>query len=251
MKKTFFIIVMMLVVQGQGVAYEISGIADAVNVAGKQRMYTMRMLRDYIMIGTHLHFEDPVADLKHTLHDFEVSHMALKAYIQDPKLVAELAKIEKHWDTIKATMKQPPVQDQAASYAKNAIAFREMLNDFTNHLAKTSGKTESEAVNHSGRLRAVSQAIAAVYMLRIWDVPGSQKKMRIPMERFRSSLDYLRAAKTTKEPMKKVLAKLEKIYLFMDVINQFSDMEPSLVIEKTNTMLELSNTLTQLYVKAH
>jgi hypothetical protein len=82
-------------------------------------------------------------------------------------------------------------------------------------------------------------------------MPGTEKMMKVPMELFRSSLDHLHAAKMTKEPMKKVLAKLEKIYLFMGVINQFSDMEPSLVIEKTNTMLELSNTLTQLYVKAH
>jgi len=148
-------------------------------------------------------------------------------------------------------MKQPPIQDQAASYAKNAIAFREMLNDFTNHLAKMSGKTEAEAVNLSGRLRAVSQAIVAIYILRSWDMPGTEKMMKVPMERFRSSLDHLHAVKMTKEPMKKVLAKLEKTYLFMKVIGQFSSMEPSLVIEKTDAMLDLSTTLTQLYVKAH
>jgi nitrate/nitrite-specific signal transduction histidine kinase len=232
------------------VADSISSLAEAVNVAGKQRMYTMRMLRNYIMIGAGLHYKDPAADLKRIIGDFEASHSALKAYMTDSSLREEMGTIDVQWQKIKAMMSQSPVQAKASEYAKNAIAFREMLNNFTNHLSKASGKTAAEAVNLAGRLRAVSQALASVYMLRAWGMPRTEKKMKTPMERFRGSLDYLNTAQETREPMKQILSKLEKTYLFFEVMNQSATMTPTLVVKKTDAMLKLADTLTNMYVKA-
>jgi nitrate/nitrite-specific signal transduction histidine kinase len=224
---------------------------EAVNLAGKQRMYTMRLLRDYIMIGAKLNYRNPQEDLKHTLADFEASHEALKAYVTDPALQEELKAIDAQWHKIKTMMSQPPERSKAAEYAKGAIDFREMLNDFTNHLSKASGQTAAEAVNLSGRMRAVSQALAAGYLLRTWGLKEAKEKLKIPMKRFRASLDYLHKAPETGEAMRAKLDRLEKIYLFFEVMNGSDTFVPTLVIKKTDTMLKVANELTQLYVDAH
>jgi nitrate/nitrite-specific signal transduction histidine kinase len=253
MKKTFLLslfLIVMMIPQSIMFAEEISSLSHAVNVAGKQRMYTMRILRDYIMVGAKLTYKDPASDLSRTVADFGKAHDALDAYLNDQQLKSEMDGITKQWKAITKMVSEPPVQSNALEYARQAIKFREMLNDFTNHLSKTSSSHAAEAVNLSGRLRAVSQALASVYMLRSWGATGTEKKMKVPMERFRGSLDYLHAAQETTEPMKQILSKLEKIYLFFEVMNQSDTMTPTLVIKKTDAMLKLADALTKMYVKA-
>ena len=45
-------------------AIEIKNLSVAVDVAGKQRMFTQRMLKDYAMVGLENHFGNPKEDLK-------------------------------------------------------------------------------------------------------------------------------------------------------------------------------------------
>jgi nitrate/nitrite-specific signal transduction histidine kinase len=49
-------------------AMEIKNLAQAVNEAGRQRMLTQRMLKDYAMIGLGNTFGDPQKDLEKDLH---------------------------------------------------------------------------------------------------------------------------------------------------------------------------------------
>jgi nitrate/nitrite-specific signal transduction histidine kinase len=223
--------------------------AEAVNIAGKQRMYTMRMLRDYIMIGEKLQYKNPSEDLKQTVARYTHAQESLVGYVTHPTFKDEIEKIDAQWAKIKKMMKAPPKKELMADYAKNAIDFREMLNAFVNHLAKASGKQSAQAVNLAGRLRAVSQALAAVYQLKAWGMPQADEKMQIPMKRFRASLDYLASAKETQDPMRKKLVLLEKIYRFFEVMNDAGTLTPTLVIKKTDTMLQLSDELTRLYVE--
>jgi len=231
-------------------AEEVASAAQAVNIAGQQRMFTMRLLRDYIMIGEKLHYKDPAADLQKTITRYENSQKALEAYIKDPKLTEELKTIEKRWNEIKKLMAEPPQKSRMAEYAQAAIGFREMLNTFVNHLADASDTQAAQAVNLSGRLRAVSQALAAIYQLHAWGMADTDQKMKIPMKRFRGSLDYLTSAKETAPPMQAKLKELEKIYRFFEVMNTARTITPTLAIKKTDTMLEIASELTMLYVQA-
>ena len=229
---------------------EIHTLNEAVNIAGRQRMYTMRMLRDYIMIGEKLSYKDPAGDLKKIKKHFQEAHESLVHFIKDPALTEELRQIAAQWKTVDKMTNEPPRKEQAAVYAKEAITFREKLNTFVNHLAQSGGKATAEAINLSGRLRAVSQALAAVYQLRAWGMPHADEKIKIPMKRFRESLDYLNKAGETQPPMKTILDDLEKTYLFFEVMNRSKVFTPTLVIKKTDAMLRKASRLTELYVQS-
>ena len=242
-------VLMIVLITVSSAAGMITTPAEAVNAAGKQRMFTMRLLRDYIMTGEKLHYKNPAVDLQKTIVSYELSQKELVDYVTDPSLKNELKTIEKKWQEIKRMLTQTPQKERMAVYAQNAMEFREMLNAFVDHLAEASGgHSAHQVINFSGRLRAVSQTLASVYQLRAWGMPDAQKKMTIPMERFRESLDYLHSAKATAAPMQPYLKKLEKIYRFFAVMNTAETFTPTLVIKKTDTMLKLASELTALYV---
>ncbi len=229
---------------------EIHNLNEAVNLAGRQRMYTMRMLKDYIMIGEKLAYKDPAGDLKKIKKDFQESHASLVAYVKDPTLSAELKHIGTLWNTVQKMTSEPPKKEQAGVYARGAIDFREKLNTFVDHLARSGGDDRAETIDAAGRLRAVSQALAAVYQLRAWEMPHADEAIKKPMKVFRRSLDDLKKAKETQPPMQVLLKELEKIYLFFEVMNQSKVATPTLVIKKTDAMLHKASELTELYVQS-
>ena len=232
-------------------AEAIHNLNEAVNVAGRQRMYTMQMLKDYIMIGEKLTYNHPEADLKAIVDHFQDAHESLLTFVEkDAALSAELKHIGTLWSGIKTMTAEPPRRDRAALYAKQAIAFRDQLDVFVSHLARSETRATAEVINASGRLRAISQALAAMYLLRAWEMPLADEQIKRPMEHFRQTLDELKRSKATHAPMKTILDDLEKIYLFFDVMNHSKVTTPTLAIRKTDAMLKKASKLTELYVQS-
>lgn len=232
-------------------AQEIQNDTEAVNVAGKQRMYTMRLLRDYLMIGEKINYRDPEGDLKKTMENFEASAKALRAYIKDPVLKTEQKEIQKMWESSRKMFSQAPKREDALVYAKAATQFRKKLNIFVNHLSEHYGSSSAKVVNAAGKLRAVSQALVSVYLLKSWDIPEAGKMIKRPMKSFRESLDFCDKAPETTSAMRPTLKKLENIYLFFQIMDEAnSTTTPVLAIKKTDDMLKYADELTQMYVKA-
>ena len=67
-------------------AIEIKNIHHAVDVAGKQRMFTQRMLKDYAMIGMENSFNNPSKDLKNIIKKFENHLKSLHQYTKKKRL---------------------------------------------------------------------------------------------------------------------------------------------------------------------
>ena len=87
-------------------AIEIKSSGDAVNIAGKQRMFTQRMLKDYAMIGMNNTFGDPMKDLKDTMDAFTDHLKSLKTYAKDDATKKSLEKVEKLWEPLQKTLQE-------------------------------------------------------------------------------------------------------------------------------------------------
>ena len=250
-QRMLLLVLLWLLPAYMSMALEIHTNAEAVNIAGKQRMYTMRMLRDYIMIGEGLKYKNPEKDLNKTIEAFSEAGKALEGYIKDPTLKEEVKKVHQIWLTSRKMFSMPPKKEQALKHAKEAIAFRKKLNEFVTHLAAHYGGGAAEVVNTSGKLRAVSQSLAAFYLLKSWDIPEADMMLKKPMQNFRDALDYLEKAPQTTADMQPLLKKLEKIYLFFQVMDEASSTStPVLAVKKTDQMLKVANELTEKYVKS-
>ena len=236
--------------QVQAYGEEISTLPEAVNMAGKQRMYTQRMLKDYAMVGMENHFGNPEEDLKKTMADFEAHLDALIAFNQDPKTEESLQKVKEMWVPIKETLSQAPDIKKAGKLQEDLDALLKQSNDAVDLFVKQSGKVSGETINIAGRQRMLSQRMASLYMLKVWGVndPKFKEKMDTTMKLFRESLDKLEKSEMNTPEITALLKKVERSFKFFEVMNRSkSKFIPALIYRKSNDILKDMNTATGLY----
>lgn len=231
-------------VEGNLLALEIKSNAEAVNNMGKLRMLSWRTLKNYTGIGMDSAYGDPKKELHDTVADFNAILEALNHYTKDPKVQLKLKEIGDKWKIIQSSL-DIKLQLSNAKHYYNTIA---TLKKTAHETVGMMSKNKSIVVGKAGRLRAVSQAIAAAYVLKTWGMEGADEALKRPMKRFRGNLDFLKKDPATDSEMSKIIQKLEKTYLFFQVMGDAGTMTPSLAIKKTNRMLKDADKLTQLYV---
>jgi len=231
-------------------AIEIQNLSQAVDVAGKQRMYTQRMLKDYAMIGLQNNFGNPQEDLKTIMHDFEDHLNALIAFNKDPQTAESLEKVKKMWGPIKAALNEPPSKEKAGKMQEDLEALLKQSNEAVGLFAKQTGKESGEIINISGRQRMLSQRMASLYMLKVWGVddPKFKEKMTKAMKLFKDSLERLKKSNMNTPEINALLQKAEKSFKFFEIMNRSnSKFIPALIYKKSNEILKDMNSATGLY----
>ena len=250
MKKWMGIVSVLLLLTSSVWAIEIKDLAQAVNEAGRQRMLTQRMLKDYAMIGIGNTFGNPKEDLKKVTAMFEDHLLGLTAFAKDPETKKSLEEQRRLWEPIKKMLLEPPSKEKAKVLQEKLDTLLKAANTTTGLFAKQTGKKSGEIINIAGRQRMLSQRMAALYMLRVWgiDDPKFKEKMDAAMKLFADSLEKLIKSDQNTDEIKKLLARVKQNFMFFQVMNRSqSRFIPSLIYKKSNEILKDMNTVTGLY----
>jgi hypothetical protein len=231
-------------------AMDIQSLSQAVDIAGKQRMYTQRMLKDYAMVGMGNTFGNPKQDLQETVSSFEEHLNALIGFNKDEATAKSLQKVKTLWTPIKTELMQPPSKKKAAHMQEALEALLRQANEAVELFAKQTGKISGEIINISGRQRMLSQRLASLYMLKVWGVndPKFKKKMDETMSLFQNSLEKLMASKISGPDIQALLKKSKMSFMFFQIMNRSSSkFVPTLIYKKSNDILKNMNKATGLY----
>jgi nitrate/nitrite-specific signal transduction histidine kinase len=232
-------------------AIDIKNIYEAVDIAGKQRMFTQRMLKDYAMIGMKNSFGNPDEDLKNIMVEFDEHLKALHDFTKNSDIKKSAKKVEELWLPIKKVLESRPVKGEVSKLQENLEELLSAANDTTALFAKETGKESGKIVDMSGRQRMLSQRMASLYMLKVWGIDDDKfkDKMKNSMELFKSSLEELQKSEFNTDEITKLLGEVEKSFMFFEIMNKSSNVFiPSLIYKKSNDILKNMNRATQCYV---
>jgi hypothetical protein len=232
-------------------AIEIKSPSHAVDVAGKQRMYTQRMLKDYAMVGMGNTFDKPQEDLKKISANFQDHMESLLAYTKSEEVKKSLKKVEALWTPLKKTLLEKPSKDKVEQLQIDLDALLKASDETTKLFAKESGKVSGDTINKAGRQRMLSQRMASLYMLKVWEVndPQFKTKLNDAMKLFKTSLEELEKSDLNTDEIKVLLAKVKRSFMFFEMMNKSkSKFVPTLIYKKSNDILVNMNSATQKYV---
>jgi nitrate/nitrite-specific signal transduction histidine kinase len=251
MKKTVIAIGMVSLFHLSAFAIEITSATHAVDIAGKQRMFTQRMLKDYAMVGMGNTFGKPEEDLQKTISTFDDHLKSLITYAKSEETKKSLDEVKTLWEPIRQMLSEKPVKEKVEKLQVDMDALLKAADNATKFFAKDSGKASGEIVNKAGRQRMLSQRMASLYMLKVWGVDDPQFKTKLDdaMKLFKTSLDELQAAKLNTDEINALLAKVKRSFMFFEMMNRSkSKFVPTLIYKKSNDILVNMNSATQKYV---
>lgn len=232
-------------------AVEITSPCNAVDIAGKQRMFTQRMLKDYAMIGMGNTYGKPKEDLIKISSEFQDHMESLASYTKSDEVKKSLEKVKALWAPLKQTLSEAPSKEKVEKLQQDLDALLKASDDTTKLFAKESGKATGEIINKAGRQRMLSQRMASLYMLKVWEVDDPQFKTKLDdaMGLFKTSLDELEKSDLNTEEIKTLLAKVKRSFTFFEMMNKSkSKFVPTLIYKKSNDILQNMNSATQKYV---
>jgi len=83
-KKTATLLLLTLTFLGSLLHAEINSMEEAVNKAGRQRILTQKMLKEYALIGMGSNYANPQEALPKSVQLFDTQLQELHSYIKDP-----------------------------------------------------------------------------------------------------------------------------------------------------------------------
>ena len=230
---------------------KITSMSDAVNKAGKQRMITQRLLKDYALIGMNNTYGNPKEDLKEMITLFDTSLNELTTYVKDVDAQKSLNKVKTLWEPVKKKLQATPNKKEVVSLEKEIDALLQAADESTQHIAKAAHNQSADIVNISGRQRMLSQRMASLYMLKVWEVndTDADSKLLQAMKEYESAQTQLQQSDLNTPETKKLLEDAAKSYRFFQVMGKSNSKKfiPSLINRSANKILKAMHEATTLY----
>ncbi len=233
------------------IASTIENQSQLVDIAGQQRMFTQRMLKDYSMIGMNNSFGNPKEDLKEVIARFDVQLKLLMDHASNDEIKLKLLEEKKLWEPIKKRFLTEPTLENLEQFQKDIDSLLAVSHEVTTLFAKESDKAQAEIVNLSGRQRMLSQRMASLYMLKVWGVEDHEftTKMSNSMKEFKEALKVLQSSPLNTNEINEHLKKVEHSFMFFEIMNRSSTkFIPTLIYKKSNEILDDMNIVTKAYV---
>lgn len=147
---------------------EVLTLGSAINKAGRQRMLTQNILKNYLSLGLQVDMVRARSELDRSVALFEEQFQELQSFAPNAAVQQSLARVEPLWFEYRMLAIQMPTQDNATLMLQHNNALLQACHQVVLDLQAAAGRASAEMVNISGRQRMLSQRIAAYYFAQAW-----------------------------------------------------------------------------------
>lgn len=147
---------------------EVLTMGSALNKAGRQRMLTQNIMKNYMALGLNVDVVRARNELDRSVALFEEQYQELTEYAPSDNIRKSLSKVEDLWFEYRSLAIGKVSRENAAKLLDRNNAILAACHQVVLDLEAFAGRKSAKMVNTSGRQRMLSQRIAAYYFAQAW-----------------------------------------------------------------------------------
>ena len=232
-----------------------SAVADMVkliDVAGKQRMLSQRIAKDYLYIGKKVAVSKAKRQLQASITEIVKTHQLLVKSINDPEIQNLLSFVELSMEDFKATANEPFNLDNAQLIIDLSESMLEGSQYVVDSLKEKAKVKESIVVGKAGKQRMLAQRIAKYYIAYQAGIKDKNTvdQMKAAVSEFSAAHKALMANPNNTPEINRRLNEVDRLWkiVYKFYLNIEKGGLPLIVFNTTDDITNKMNKITQLYV---
>jgi len=230
-------------------------IVKLIDIAGKQRMLSQRIAKDYLYIGRKVALTKAKKQLASALDEMTRIHEHLKRSINDPEIQNLLSFVELSIEDFKATANEPYSLDNAQLIIDLSESMLEGSQYVVNSLKEKVNLNESKIVGMSGKQRMLAQRIAKYYIAYQQGIQDKNTvdQMKAAVSEFSKVHETLMSNKDNSPQINRELNGIDRLWkiVYKFYLNIEKGGLPLIVFNTTDDITERMNNITELYVRQY
>ena len=230
---------------------EIKTLSSSINIAGRQRMLSQRIVATYSQIGQEIKIEKSKKQLKKSVTLFDKQLSELKTYQPAGKIHDQLTKVEELWIPMRKISMSPVNRSNAEELRELAESVLRESHRVVIMLQDKYGSKVGELVNMSGRQRMLSQRLSNLYMLQSWGFSSSvySDDYSRAINEFKGALSELNNSKLNNKKITNNLNQVRKVFAMLERSTHKKNGEfiPLMVKMSADKLLKIMDDTTRLY----
>ena len=229
-----------------------SRVFKLIDIAGKQRMLSQRIAKDYLYVGKKIATSKADKQLKASLSEFLKIHNELSTLITDAEIKNLLDFVTLSSNELKETANKDFTLDNAQLIVDLTESMLEGNQYIVDSLKKVYKVKESNLLEKAAKQRMLSQRIAKYYIAYQSGIKDENtvNSMKETVKKFSENLDLLLKNKNNTVEINKKLNSINKLW---KIVHKFyNNIEkgglPLIVFNTTDNITKKMDEITQLYV---
>lgn len=233
----------------------ISDTVKLIDIAGKQRMLSQRIAKDYLYAGKKVATSKAQKQLKDSLAELVESHKVLVESINDPEIKNLLAFVEMSTEDFESTANEEFTIDNAQLIIDLSESMLEGSQYVVDSLKETVKISESKIVATSGKQRMLSQRIAKYYIAYQSGIKDKNTvdQMYTAVDMFTKAHTLLMQNKVNTPEINRKLNQIDRLWkiVYKFYMNIEKGGLPLIVFNTTDDITKKMNDITKLYVELY
>ena len=233
----------------------IADIVKLIDVAGKQRMLSQRIAKDYLYIGKKVAVSKATRQLKSSFDELLSAHKVLVDSINDPEIRNLLSFVELSIEDFKATSEEPFNLDNAQLIIDLSESMLEGSQYVVDSLKEKVKVRESAVVEKAGRQRMLAQRIAKYYIAYQAGIKDTNtiEQMKTAVAEFSDAHKALMKNPSNTPEINRKLNDIDRLWkiVYKFYLNIEKGGLPLIVFNTTDDITRKMNKITAMYVELY
>ena len=230
-------------------------VVHLIDIAGKQRMLSQRIAKDYLYAGKKVAVSKASRQLKASLDELGSAHKVLLDEINDPEIKNLLAFVELSIEDFKATANEEFTLDNAQLIIDLSESMLEGSQYVVDSLKAKVKVKESTIVGKAGKQRMLAQRIAKYYIAYQAGIKDKNTvdQMKAAVAAFSEAHKALMANASNTPEINRKLHEIDRLWkiVYKFYLNIEKGGLPLIVFNTTDNITKKMNEITKLYVELY